>query len=1282
LQINSLTYLGKEDQNPWRSQLNRKKCKNRSRNKGKKKVQAPNTKSDLLTATQQNMEAQQKRFEQSFQISCERVIGVLSRVHPVDALSALNISDLWQPNRASQVKHLLAFSLLVSMPVDRFALTRITTYEEFAEFCRVIIESMPDFPMLEDYVPEADWGAVKVLIGQEPVAILHGGPVQRISDYIEAFRIGHKNGSQAIADLEISIRLQSQLLQQVPFNGNDQPDESSPGHTEIPPANFWEVTLPALSNLLSVNQLHDRYITQFGKPATWSSDVNSFSEAVMTGAALPWQAVRIDGTTYAMCLRNATTVVIDAWAAETYAASPWVATQLGSYLAKRIKTRSCLTGPLVMRSCRERVPLPIAAVLISAPRFYLLVPVTIDQLEVAKKAVISMHRVMRDLDYWFQVIGTSDRFQLRNSQSSTHQPTSMKIILVISTVTTGHLKVRKTNTKAQLMSLVDACTIFDSIESVDELTRFWNYVDDLGQYGGSPLSDLGDLFGSFRDAHAQIIEGALMPNFLSLDPHWGASWRYNQLKKFWSQAPLIFPDEDNFWEVNETMSDSSLSSVIAKNTPKIAWSSVIGATTLYFILDADDVGLESQDGSLLELFLHCAADSIAERASIIEPFLQLPMRRINLNCFSEDHLLASGKNEQVQQALVMPLITEWEELASMDPHSYQARVIVNLAKLAQELEIAEDATFEAACALVVIEYLFEVLDCPMPSKLREALINTADRSPRFTVSHMQRQVDVPDFTQPQAPTSEDYKVARRDLAILLKGQDIEPGMYDLEVAKALINRGREAYRDEVHKRIREMDRESLLWYCVNQYDSFTASYGRDETRIKQSLGHEVDYDREHAMFESHKKFIRESKNYRYLLECSVVLTSAQASPARAEAVLSILAMVDWLLVLYSASDVLHNDIDVVGLRIDDQHVPEVFFSEKRMHQEDVFGRELAALRLGVNVVEEDKVSTAMSTESYFSLLDKAFDKDLQFTYTHMLQVFSTLTFWVSVGGDQELACEYASEKQSIAERAVATYPELPFNAALAVIEFLILKSDHAWHLIGKDHVPDDVPVWEHFKRGSRHAIRPLIELADDRVLWGAAVVERASRIWRGAISDGYLPADYPWPNIKKAVRQLKKELEGDLEVRAHDICDRVMPYAIKGIDFKSRFPNQKFPEVGDFDVLAYRPEKNLWLTVECKYNQPAFCLKDARRLRDTIFGRGSKKGQLQKIEQRRDFFIQNIDTLRSLLGWPTPEEEPFSVSELYVSKDMHFWLRFPPYEVPTHFVQIDTLDAWLRSNVL
>ena len=1249
-------------------------ARKKRKKKSNKHFRTPSVKPQLLV----ELDERRKRAEQAYQVSFDQVREVLSRFNPSDVVTAVNILGLWQPNRSSQVKNLLTFGLLLSMPADSFATTRMSTYENFSQFCNALIEVLPDFPMLEDYVPEADWGDVKILLGQKPASILYGGTVQHIIDYMEAFRICHANSSQAQTDLEIAILLQSELLQQIPNNGDDQSEDITSGHIEVPPTYFWEVGVLALVQLPVIDQLQSQYIAELGQPTTWKN-IRDFSNGIMTGTALPWLAVRIDGRLHALSLRNTTTVVIEAWAKAPQTSQAYVAEQLGNYLAKRIKSGSCLTGPLLMRSHHEKASLAIAAVLTDGPYYFVVVPVPPNQMAQAGKVVTKMRRIMQDADWAFQVNGTSDGIQIRDTEGEILGPKVVQIVLVSTSVSTASSMTKRPDTDVRMMSLVDACTIFDSIESVDEFARFWRYIDSFSEFGGSRLSDLSDMFGSFRDSHAQIIDGAVVPNFLVLDPHWGASWRYEQLKTFWRQAPLVFPDEKSAWQTHEREGISSLTFVMAKNTPRLAWSSVIGTTTIHFILDAEAVGLGPQDGSLLELFSHIAADSIVERVAIIEPYIQLPMLRVSLHCYSAPHLLASIEDEQIQQAALIPLITDWEEMPCLDTHSYQAKIIVNLAKLAHSLEDVEDARFEADCAVEIVEHLFEVLDSSMPFDLREALLGTHIRKPRFTMNHKERVADVPDFTQAQEPRQEDYKVARRDLAIILKAQGIVPGKYMLEVAKKRINQARTAYRDEVHQRIRAFDSESLLRYCVSQYDAMIASFDREESRIKQSLRHEVDFDREHSMAEAQEKFVRESKNYRYLLECAVVLSSPQATPARAEDILSVQAMIDWLLVLYTASDVLHNDIDVGGLRVDSQYVPEVFYSEKRIAQEAVFGREMAALRLGINVIEEDKITTALPIQAYIEFLDAAFEKDLTFTYSHMTQVFSTLIRWVSAGGGHKLACSYISDRQTIAELAVSAYPGMPLDNALAVVEFLLLKPGEAWSLFGFEVAADDVPVWEHSKRGSRHTIRPLIELSNGQVIWGAASVERANRIWAGSISAGYLPADYPWPTVRDAVGQLKKELEDTLEDRAHEVCARAMPYAIKGIDFKRRFPKERFPNVGDFDVLAYQPEKNLWLTVECKYNQPAFSLKDTRRLRDRIFGGGSERGQLCKIEQRREFLAENVDTLRSLLDWPASKEKHVSLLELYVSKDMHFWLRFPPYEVPTRFVQIDTLDAWLRS---
>jgi hypothetical protein len=160
-------------------------------------------------------------------------------------------------------------------------------------------------------------------------------------------------------------------------------------------------------------------------------------------------------------------------------------------------------------------------------------------------------------------------------------------------------------------------------------------------------------------------------------------------------------------------------------------------------------------------------------------------------------------------------------------------------------------------------------------------------------------------------------------------------------------------------------------------------------------------------------------------------------------------------------------------------------------------------------------------------------------------------------------------------------------------------------------------------------------------------------------------------------------LEKRLEVQAGSICSRMTPYLESGVDFMRRFPKESFDDVGDFDVLAYWPETATWLAVECKYNQPPFCLKDARRLRERIVGRGDgDRGQFSKIEHRSEFLKANLGRVRQLLNWPSAAIANETIREVYVSREIYWWMRHPPYEVATEFVKVDALDSWIRSEIL
>ena len=285
------------------------------------------------------------------------------------------------------------------------------------------------------------------------------------------------------------------------------------------------------------------------------------------------------------------------------------------------------------------------------------------------------------------------------------------------------------------------------------------------------------------------------------------------------------------------------------------------------------------------------------------------------------------------------------------------------------------------------------------------------------------------------------------------------------------------------------------------------------------------------------------------------------------------------------------------------------------------------------------------------------------------------------GGDGELAFLYSASQNELVSTMVDSAENLTQSAAERVLDMITIEPDKIRRLLGKSTTEDDVPIWEHNKRSHRYMIRPLIKDRDGRLIWGAASVDRSRRVWQQTLSNGYLPAEFDWPAVRSVVRDVKQAQEKELEAVAAGIASRHTPYFLKGIDFKDRYSNKGFEDVGDFDVLAYWPNKGAWLAIECKYNQPAFCLKDARRLRDRMFGDTHRRGQLFKIHRRQSFLEGNLELLRELLGWPSAiADKAPTVFSAYVSREIHWWMRSPPYPVSCNFVRVDALDDFLSST--
>jgi len=1221
-----------------------------------------------------------------FARACASLEDWLCLFNAEDACLSLSVSDLWLPNISSQVKHTLVYCVLASISPDRFAAThRIENYLQFRDFITQLHVRLPQFPSLEDYVPEGDWGEIRIESGQSVLRCFYGGNLERLSDFVTGFLMLHRDNALARRDLHAILSIQDYVIARVDRDLIGSATEIDTGHLEVPAEPFWATCREALIGVSSLPQTQAFDLGMVASLGAFTAprSRNDFGEGVFSGSALPMVLLDISGCRLPVSIRNGPAAVIQYWVdrgKDPRALALVASSSISEFLRERFDSRHLFPGPLRLMNRTERLPYTFAAAMMGHSQLYLVIALPEEEMpqlpaiEEAVKALVTRG----DWGMWSH--GAAHGVQLRRNDGT--QPTAADVVLiaVLARITTapGILNLPK-KTSARVLPLVDFVTIFDAIEDLDELDRFWRFTRDNIAVQG-PIG-LVDHFGAFRDSHALLADGAVTPNFIALDPLWGSKWRYRQLEEFWANAPPLFPDDCGAsWKV--TRDNDGLFRLIGRPAPILSWSAVVGNSIIHFAFDMREQDLAIDDGRILELLVHCLGDSLAQRGGIVAGLPLFQHRRIVTTCRAHPEMLTSH-DEAGASLDHRPLLSNWS--ASATPKGdVRARVDVNLHRAYQRLTEPTDARFEVEAVLAWIDGLSQTLGISaVPEESRAAMLATATRKPRFTVRTLARRVDVPQFADPAVPGPEHFKLARRDLAIVFKALGAQEGKYELAAAKAFIDPARDKFRALVHERIAALRRDDLVTFCIEQLDALMGKYDVESTRIKLSLNHEVSYDRSESLAQAHETFVKDSRNYRYLLECCLSAPTSGSGEVTERVIVELVASIDWLQVLYGASDVLHNGIDVAGLELDHFYIPHVFYSEGWSEREAAFAAENADLKLGVGVTATDEVPEATSDSVEWHRVNAMFAEEVGVRLGQFLGGLMVLSCWPSANEESDLCWSYSSTREQLRNILVKSVEELDAVQADTIISLATLDPKGVRRLLGKPVDESDVPIWEHNKRSNRYTIKPLVAQGDGAFRWGAAAAERAARIWRASIANGYLPADFDWPKVGEAVRAIKAQLEEQLEITAHAIVQRGTPFSLRGIDFMRRFPKLHFDDVGDYDVLAFWPATNHWVVVECKYNQPAFCLKDARRLRERIFGTGDDRAQFAKIERRRAFLAKNSQKLRSLLAWPAPPAgvaERFS--EVYASRDIYWWMRNPPYPVPTEFVRVDVLAHWLRTGGL
>lgn len=1237
-----------------------RKDREKKRKASIRKYQA--TKREKVNAVEQAFAQQQAALEEH-----------LASVRAVDAYLALLVSELWLGNIAAPVRHLFAAAVFASMPAGRFSTTALEDYATFSAFLKKVHALLPTFEFLEDYVPEPDWGEVKVPVGDELYRIFYGGLCERIPDFIEAFWLKQSGGAVGVEDLRSSIALQHGIISNIDIRMPE--GDIAPGTLTIPPEAFWaqcRFALRASAELAAHLTVSPQLvITQGDAPRPgWQA----FGDGVMTGDLLPYVLVDVKGQLLPISPRNLHCTVIAYWSQRDTRGPAEIerdtSAAAATFLRRRMSKGDCFAGPFRVSLRQPRRPLlQVAGLLRSDTTLW---PVVVmDRRRLPDLPAIEQRLselFAEDVGLVAQEVATGQIIHVRARHASAG---TIRVIVLLAEGSTAQAPLALVPSPSKKLFLPDFVSLIESTAGAAEITAYFDFVDAHRSWMHSMLTGPVDLLAAFKQSHAMLVDGAFEPGLISLDPHWGSNWRYESLKDFWSSAPNAFPDDcPASWQL--ASNPGGAVALAFRPSRRMTWSTNIDErTTAHFLLDIDRQEL-NLDGRLLELFAECVADSLAQRLEHLPPGM-FTWKRIVTTCLAAEDRLPSKISFDVPEDH-RPLLSEWE-LTQNTPDTLALSLTVDLIRVAKGLQNATNAAFEAACLAAWLQGLGETLGQPIDAYLITRIASTGSRRPRFTFQLKERTVDVPDDPRPTLPSPTHYKTARRDLAVVFKDLGIEPGRYELAEAKAAIDRARDAYRALVHRKIESFSRVPVLLFGIENFDELLADYDRANARVKLSLAHDVDYDRHERMADAHDGFLKNSKDYRYLIEVALSSPEEGEIVPTSEDMALILAYIDWLLVLYQASDTLHHDVDVGGIELDSLYIPDIFYSD---FDETLLKREQAQERLEGAL--GDATSALSDTEK--EALDQAFLADAGFTLTYLLQVLVGLSRWPSLApSESQLRWSYRADRSVLVDALASVVHDADHAQIGAALEFLTLDERRVRVLSGREGAEVDVPVWEHTKRDHRYTIRPLVKLAQDRVVWGAAAAARAFTIWNGTLSDGYLPADFSWPHVNETSALIKRRIENELEVKAYKIGQRHAPFVAHGIDFKSRFPAEGFGEIGDFDVLAYVAERNLWITMECKYNKPPFTLKDARRLREHIFGKTGHSGQLAKIERRSRVLREHHERIRRLLKWPIAGQQPPIFVDLYVCPRIFYWMRRPPRSVSVEFVRLGMLDEFLSERL-
>lgn len=1212
-----------------------------------------------------------------------------------DICYSLFVLSNWLPNISSVVKPMFLYLCLLEIyDFDWCSENKIKNYQDFQKFYTKIRGCIPNFYMLEDYIPEQDWGELYYFINNKCYKYLYGGELENTYDHLKFFELYHcaiKDELQNITGQDIRkdfisvLNLQEYIIDNIP----NELTEISLGDFKIPNEVFWNKCYLFLYSKLNLLDMFD------SKTLDWYSQMQpisknilqeqNFANAFLSGKALSKLFIKKDNKYYILPIRRFATVLLDIWNNIIFEdvnllenSNNCLKNSIFDYIENKLPYNYAYYRDVSIILDKNKNLLKTDAFVAYDNKllFFILEDISNhesfkDYLENINNKIISMKEFLNN-NQFIELIKNNhiERIQRENLHSNDIE---IKFLVIHPSLSTSFDMIPfEYKPEFLLCPYVDFLQFIDNFKNLDDLFKKIEFIENIDHTGFSSLSDW---LAYYMENEGELLTGYREYSKLVLEPFFGSNSRYEQLKTFWNISPknTINGVAPYNWEME-----------LIRNSDSVEmYSAHYQMMAICFKIAHADVFINSLNGINSDL-----VKAIKFFAEIIEDIFNIHKKEIEKHLFFTTHnklqiLIVSYEMIEKNDIITLKNYTDSDNIWNIQTvkfkNEFGLRIIFNESKLYEQMQNTTNRELVNDLFIDIINKINQ--NCPDQDSIAR-LIKQAEldkkNSTRFMVNSIKKETCFPEYYNVIYPKNKDFIRVQNTIAKILHDNNIKEGQYNLDDAKRIIDLLKQNLIEILNNEINVFDFIKSIPFLITYNDANTNSFEMKDRRIRLSLNHEVDYSREENLVEAHEKFLRESKNYRYLIEKFVQFTPSGNKILDEDSLSYLLALVDWILVMYQHSDVIYYDLLASGLLIKEDKTIETLFLDKTAEQEDIYS---------LIEVKEELYDNNKSSIKFTSLMDdyeefcNNFRKDFGFNFQNMINLLTILSQW----SNEEL-CYIVAKKSDIVNKmktALKDFTKEEEDEIPTILDFLTLKNEEVATIIDKNDSSKifqckDIPVDEFNLRYSRYTIKPLIKY-QDAYIWGAYSAQKTGKTYCNHLSNTRLPYKPQKENTLNFLEKMKKKHEKELVINTYNIIKNYTNYVEKEIELHKRDKNGNHPKkLGDYDVLAYLPNKNILLNVECKHHLPAYCAKDARKYLDKMYEK-DKNGlsAIDRILNREQYAIDNYRAILKILN-VTCTTVPKIIS-IYVTKIRTYYIMFPKNKTNIKMLSINNLEQYINN---